>query len=358
MRACVHMLNTRTSTVVTVTHGPVAVQVPEDILAGLMDGKLQERQRSVLLDERVEAFVMPANQDGDVNDHRYYAFEVNFGGQALTNHTQFGGRHDFTWGNEDCYKATCYDLAVGWGGTSSPTPSAITTGGPPPLKKIVILELFWAAMQIDPLQTPELSIALHRALHAPDGVGANLKPDHTLDQAGVDKLLGELVWSSWIEPTHDPHVVNFHRPAFFGKLTLEAKGSAPPTDAATTTSKLEFGAAACSCIAARLIRPNELVLLPSPCPSIAECPPGSVLVRAKFSSVCGSDMPYFKSKAFKAPSSYWDRDGFCGHEVVGVVTESKSDKFKPGDEVKSVRCTQAMRVYVCAWWCGCVCCYA
>ena len=42
---------------------------------------------------------------------------------------------------------------------------------------------------------------------------------------------------------------------------------------------------------------------------------------------------YFKASEFKAPSSYWDRDGFCGHEVVGVVTESKSDKFKPGDEV-------------------------
>ena len=34
-------------------------------------------------------------------------------------------------------------------------------------------------------------------------------------------------------------------------------------------------------------------------------------------------------------SSYWDRDGFCGHEVVGVVVESKSDKFAVGDEVNT-----------------------
>ena len=31
-----------------------------------------------------------------------------------------------------------------------------------------------------------------------------------------------------------------------------------------------------------------------------------------------------------------DRDGFCGHEVVGVVVESKSEKFKVGDEVMAL----------------------
>ena len=31
-----------------------------------------------------------------------------------------------------------------------------------------------------------------------------------------------------------------------------------------------------------------------------------------------------------------DRDGFCGHEVVGVVVESKSEKFKAGDEVMAL----------------------
>ena len=30
---------------------------------------------------------------------------------------------------------------------------------------------------------------------------------------------------------------------------------------------------------------------------------------------------------------YWDRDGFCGHEVVGTVVESKSARFAVGDAV-------------------------
>ena len=32
----------------------------------------------------------------------------------------------------------------------------------------------------------------------------------------------------------------------------------------------------------------------------------------------------------RLPNSYWDRDGFCGHEVVGTVIASKSPKFKVG----------------------------
>ena len=31
-----------------------------------------------------------------------------------------------------------------------------------------------------------------------------------------------------------------------------------------------------------------------------ECPPGSLLVKAKYASVCGSDMPYFKAQVKKA----------------------------------------------------------
>jgi threonine dehydrogenase-like Zn-dependent dehydrogenase len=30
-----------------------------------------------------------------------------------------------------------------------------------------------------------------------------------------------------------------------------------------------------------------------------------VLVKAKYASVCGSDMPYFKARSLMAPSSYW-----------------------------------------------------
>ena len=100
--------------------------------------------------------------------------------------------------------------------------------------------------------------------------------------------------------------VNFHRRGFFGTLTLASE------EASAIGSPLD-----CSCCAARLFAPNQLLILPSPKPLIEQCPPGSVLVRAKYASVCGSDMPYFKAKSLMAPSSYWDRDGFCGHEVVG-----------------------------------------
>jgi len=91
-----------------------------------------------------------------------------------------------------------------------------------------------------------------------------------------------------------------------------------------------------ACSAARLVRPNMLKVVPSPRPTLDDCPAGSILVQAKYVSVCGSDMPYFKADEFKAPSCYWDRDGFCGHEVVGFVVKSKSDKFAEGDPVLSL----------------------
>ena len=49
--------------------------------------------------------------------------------------------------------------------------------------------------------------------------------------------------------------------------------------------------------------------------------------------ICGSDLPSFRmtsSVQSRVPNSYWDRDGFCGHEVVGTVIASKSPKFKVG----------------------------
>lgn len=71
-------------------------------------------------------------------------------------------------------------------------------------------------------------------------------------------------------------------------------------------------------------------------PSLAECPAGALLVRARYASLCGSDLPYFRDSESKAPSCYWDRDGFCGHEVIGVILESKSDRFAAGDFVMAL----------------------
>jgi len=47
-------------------------------------------------------------------------------------------------------------------------------------------------------------------------------------------------------------------------------------------------------------------------------------------------MPYFKADELKAASCYWDRDGFCGHEVIGVVLSSKSPHFAKGDSVMAL----------------------
>ena len=86
----------------------------------------------------------------------------------------------------------------------------------------------------------------------------------------------------------------------------------------------------------RLLAPHQLELVASPIPDLNECPPGSLLGRTKFASICGSDIPFFKAREMAAPSSYWDRDGFCGHEVIGVVVESKSASFQAGDSVMAL----------------------
>lgn len=59
------------------------------------------------------------------------------------------------------------------------------------------------------------------------------------------------------------------------------------------------------CMLVTAICTDRLAVLPSPKPLIEQCPLGSVLVKAKYASVCGSDMPYFKAKSLMAPSSYW-----------------------------------------------------
>ena len=82
--------------------------------------------------------------------------------------------------------------------------------------------------------------------------------------------------------------------------------------------------------AARLTGPQELTIVAGDVPVLENCPPGSILVRARYASICGSDLPSFRMASpvrSRLPNSYWDRDGLCGHEVVGTVIASKSDKF-------------------------------
>ena len=67
---------------------------------------MPEAVRTVLLDERVEAFIWPEEVQTSAgtpkDDQTYYAFECNYGGLALTNKAQFGSRMDFSWGADAC----------------------------------------------------------------------------------------------------------------------------------------------------------------------------------------------------------------------------------------------------------------
>jgi hypothetical protein len=190
---------------------PIAPEsIERSVLAGLQGGAVPPPQRSVLLDERLECFVWPTGQQSevDVADQHYFAFEVNHSGLSLTNKAQFGGRMDFSWGGESAYKAEKVEIAVGWGASSSPVPSAVG-GLSPPFKTVLFLTLPWAPMGIDPLAPTSaegLRIALHRAQHHPTHTvgGSASQP---LQEEEVNKLLSGLVWSSWIEPTQNPDEV-------------------------------------------------------------------------------------------------------------------------------------------------------
>ena len=87
--------------------------------------------------------------------------------------------------------------------------------------------------------------------------------------------------------------------------------------------------------AARLTASRKLDVLQCLRPSLALCPPGAVLVRIRYASVCGSDMPLWKADPMPTPtpgmpSAQVAFDGFCGHEVVGEIMESKSEQFAVG----------------------------
>ena len=189
-----------------------AASVAPEVLSGMEGGAVPEAARSVLLDERVEAFVWPKGAQDHAGtpeaDQHYFAFECNFAGVALTNKAQFGARMDFSWGC-DAYSAAVSELAVGWGATSSPVPSAVG-GLSPPFKTVLILTLPWAPLGVDPSDPAGregLRLGLHRALWPEGGVGQAhqaAEGAQTLDQSAADALLGEMIWTSWIAPTEAP----------------------------------------------------------------------------------------------------------------------------------------------------------
>mmetsp|Transcript_50848 Transcript_50848/g.107947 ORF Transcript_50848/g.107947 Transcript_50848/m.107947 type:complete len:665 (+) Transcript_50848:204-2198(+) len=276
---------------------------------------MSPEQRAITLDERVECFIWQPKQaiagasmqsDSAYDGETYHAFEINFAGEALTMKSSFGTVGGFDWDGSGAYRIRMEELALGWATGAAPVPGAPVVGRPK--KRVVLVEFKWAALGID--IDREIRIGLHR-IEYPDNVDWTAEKKGTKEQ--VSTLMSNMILSSWVDPSDD--VANLHRPALFGKLALAPQGA--DID--------------CSCFAARFTANRQLGLVNSPIPTLAQCPPGSLLVQTKYASLCGSDLPYFREG--RKPSCYWDRDGFAGHEVVGIVLESKSDKYKPGDHV-------------------------
>ena len=100
--------------------------------------------------------------------------------------------------------------------------------------------------------------------------------------------LSRMIWTSWVEP--EDAVVNFHRPQMFGPLGLCDEF---PTEAPQ---------------AARLVATRALRLLRSPKVCLERCPSGSLLVKSKYASLCGSDFPYFRASE-KGNAAVFERFG-------------------------------------------------
>jgi L-iditol 2-dehydrogenase len=80
--------------------------------------------------------------------------------------------------------------------------------------------------------------------------------------------------------------------------------------------------------AARLLGPGRLEMAEVPPP---EPQPGEIVVRTLLAAVCGSDVHVVYQDA--PPELYPAPPGFPGHEGVGEVVESRSDRHRPGDLV-------------------------
>jgi L-iditol 2-dehydrogenase len=85
--------------------------------------------------------------------------------------------------------------------------------------------------------------------------------------------------------------------------------------------------------AAKLVGPKQFEMFEKPAPDIETAPPGSVVVRMRRATICGSDVPYYLGVHEK--SNHQAEECFPAHECVGEVVASNSPKFKAGDTVLS-----------------------
>lgn len=83
--------------------------------------------------------------------------------------------------------------------------------------------------------------------------------------------------------------------------------------------------------AGQIVAPRHIEIIDIEKPKLADYPDGTVMIQTQHSAICGSDMPWFE---LEHPSANYPlQPGLSIHEAIGVVTDSRSEKFKAGDEV-------------------------
>ena len=83
--------------------------------------------------------------------------------------------------------------------------------------------------------------------------------------------------------------------------------------------------------AAHVVAPRRIELVDVEEPELSGDPEGTIKIKTDLTAICGTDLPSFVLE--RPPDAYPLRIGMSIHECIGVVAESKSGRFKEGDEV-------------------------
>ncbi len=86
--------------------------------------------------------------------------------------------------------------------------------------------------------------------------------------------------------------------------------------------------------AAQIVAPRRIEIIETDLPDISRQAEGSILIKTRRTSLCGSDMPMFALDY--AEPNYPFPPGAPIHECIGVIAQSRSERFKEGDEVLAV----------------------
>ncbi len=82
---------------------------------------------------------------------------------------------------------------------------------------------------------------------------------------------------------------------------------------------------------AQIVAPRHIEMIEIEKPNLADYPDGTIMIQTVHSAICGSDMPSFTLES--PQENYPLGPGLSIHEAIGVVVDSKSEQFQPGDEV-------------------------